>query len=48
MTRPEMIALEPKELKSPLYYNKYWINANPWISEVLGVGWGVPLYKDLA
>ena len=24
------------------------INANPWISEVSGVGWGILLYKDFA
>ena len=25
-----------------------WICANPWISQVSGVGWGILLYKDFA
>ena len=32
----------------PLIINFTDINANPWISEVWGDGWGVLLYKDFA
>ena len=32
----------------PLIINFIYINANPWISEVSGDGWGVLLYKDFA
>ena len=38
-------------LKIPTNINNEQIEniyANPWISDVSGVGWGIPLYQDFA